>query len=89
MKTAKFLASIFIFMSFAVQAQYIEEQEANKVVTDFLSKAFIIVKPINVNGNKITYKAIVADRKCNVVAAVTQTPEGTKRVLIEKLNCSK
>ncbi|WP_426575547.1 hypothetical protein ACP179_01490 (plasmid) [Xenorhabdus stockiae] len=89
MKKIKILVSIFILMSFSVQAKILEEQEDTKVVTDFLSKTFIIVKPIHVNGNKITYDAIVADKKCEVGVIVTRTPEDTKKVLIEKIDCNK
>lgn len=85
--TAKILALFFIFMSLSVQAQQIEEQEVNKFVTDYLSKRFIIVKPINTNDNKITYEAIVAGKKCNVIVTVNPTQEETK-LLIEKLDCS-
>lgn len=87
MNTAKIIASILILMSSTAQAESDEVQQATKVVTEALSRAFIIVKPINVSGDKITYEAIVAEKKCIVGVTLTATQEGTKRTLIDKLEC--
>lgn len=76
-----------ILVSFTTQAAIISDDEANKFITDYLTKTFIYVKPLVINDSQIEYDAIVGDRKCNIIASVGSLPDGKKQMLVEKMDC--
>ncbi|MDE9544154.1 hypothetical protein [Xenorhabdus bovienii] len=77
----------FIFTSSLAYANDYKEKEINKFVTDYLSKMFIVVKPINIKGDKIKYDAIISHKKCTIDIVMTELQNGTKKMLVNKIDC--